>query len=175
MSTRARHEAKWTHSDATVRGRRQRNRGWVLLLLFGGVIMIATVAYMELMRFETVTYELRQCDEPLTEDSSWADVQAAGCDPVTVTEAASLLQIESSARSEPDRVEDSTWVFDAVAVNSPAHSLELRSPFAAETGVIAEPTNEVIRNELNGDASGTLWTGYVGSNGPTEYWLLLSP
>lgn len=175
MSTRARHEARWSHADATVRGRGQRNRGWVLLLGFAVIVMLATVAYLEFMRFETVTYELRQCEQPLTESSSWADVEAAGCEPLAVTGAADLLQIESSTRNAPDRVEGSTWVFDGVAVNSPAHAIELVSPVDAQSGVIAEPTNQVVRSELSPDASGTRWSGFIGSRGPTEYWLLLTP
>lgn len=175
MSTRARHEARWTHSESTVRGRGPRNRGWVLLLCFAAILLIATVAYMQLMRFETVTYELRQCEQPLTDSSSWADVEAAGCQPLAVTGSAGLLQIESSSRNAPDRVEGSTWVFDAVAVNSPAHAIELTSPVPAQSGVIAEPTNKVVRSRLSPDASGTLWTGFIGSRGPTTYWLLLTP
>lgn len=175
MGARARHEARWTHADATVRGRAQRNRGWVLLVGFAAIVMLATVAYLEFMRFETVTYQLRQCEQPLTEDSSWADVEAAGCEPLAITGDANLLQIEASSRNAPDRVEGSTWTFDEVPVNSPAHAIEMVSPIAARSGVIAEPTNEVVRSTLSPDTSGTRWSGFIGSRGPTTYWLLLTP
>lgn len=175
MSTRARHEARWTHKDSTVSGRRQGNRGWVIILGFLAIALAATVAYMEYMRFETVSYELRQCAEPLTEDSTWADVQAAACEPLSLTDGASLTLIEGSSRQQPDSAQGSTWVIDGVAVNSPAHAIEIVSPVVAESGVIAEPTNQVVRSTLSKDASGTRWTGFIGSRGPTEYWLLLTP
>lgn len=174
MTSRARHEARWTHAEATVRGT-HRNRGWVLLVGFAALVTLSTVAYMEFMRFETVSYELRQCERPLSATSSWADVEAAGCEPVTVTDDAGLTVVESATRSSPDRVEGSTWFFDEVPVNWPAHSLELVTPVAGESGVIAEPTNQVVRGELSRDTSGTRWTGFIGSRGPTEYWLLVTP
>lgn len=175
MTGRARHEARWTHADATVRGT-HRNRGWVMLLVgFAAVVTLATVAYLEFMRFETVSYELRQCDRPLSESSSWAEVEAAGCAPVTLSDAADLVVLEAATRSAPDRVDGSTWVFEEVPVNSPAHAVELVTPFAGRTAVIAEPTNRVLRDEMSSDASGTRWSGFIGSRGPTEYWLLVTP
>jgi hypothetical protein len=174
MTGRARHEARWTHAEATVRGT-HRNRGWVLLVGFAALVTLSTVAYMEFMRFETVSYELRQCERPLSESSSWADVEAAGCEPVTLTDAADLVVVEAATRSAPDRVDGSTWVFDEVPVNSPAHAVELVTPVAGQSVVIAEPTNRVVRDEMSTDASGTRWTGFIGSRGPTEYWLLVTP
>lgn len=175
MSARARHEARWTHEHATVRGRRQGNRGWVLIIAFAAVALMATVAYLEFMRFETVRYELRQCAQPLTEESSWAEVEAAGCEPLPLTGQASLTRVEGSSHHEPDSIEGSAWIFEGVPVNSPAHAIELVSPVAAEQGIIAEPTNETVRSELSPDTSGLRWSGFIGSRGPQEYWLLLTP
>lgn len=175
MSARARHEARWTHESSTVRGNRRRNRGWVVLLCFAVIVVLATVAYREFMRFETVSYELRRCEQALTEDSSWADVQAAGCEPVAIASDDSLLLQEESALKSPDRTDGSTWLFDEVPVNSPAHSFQLQTSFEARSGVVVEPTNQRIRTELSSDASGTRWTAFIGSRGPTEYWILLTP
>lgn len=173
--SRARHEAAWTHSAATVRGRRNANRGWVIGLGFLAIILVSSVVYTRYLGVSTVTYELRQCREPLTEMSSWAQVEAAGCEPLAATGDASVRVMEESSTLEADAVEGATWTFDDVPVNSPAHAVKVVTPLAGRTAVVAEPTNRRVRTELTSDAAGTRWTGHIGSRGPTEYWILLTP
>lgn len=172
--THAAHEARWTHPDAGTR-KRQRNRGWVIALGFLALVLTTTLVYREYLAVSTVTYEMRECREPLTESSSWADVEAAGCVPLTAAGDGSIIVMEEGATREAKSVEGATWTFEGVPVNSPAHGLRLRTPLAAQTAVVAEPTNQRVRTELSGDVAGTQWSGHIGSRGPTEYWILLTP
>lgn len=174
MSLRARHEAHWTHDDALVKGRRQGNRGWVLLIAFALVFGLATTAYLTLMRFETVSYQLRTCTEPLTKDSTWVEVRRADCEPVDAS-GAELELFEESDRRSPDRIEGSTYFFDEVPVNWPVPGISLRTTDPMRSIVLAEPTTQTIRRELSSDASDTRWSANVGSRGPVEYWILVTP
>ena len=176
MSTRSRHEARWTDARATASGRLPRNQWWVLPLLLVGIAVVMFVAWRIYNGVDTVTYEVRQCQQPLTEDSSWGEVQSAGCDPVDAGEMPdSMLLMRGEEPVEPDRTEGAVLAWDGWAVNSPEHSVQLRLEDAAETIVVAEPTNQRVRTGLSGDAADVRWGGFIGGRGPTEYWVLITP
>lgn len=171
---RARHEAKWSHEEARVKGRRQSNRWWIMLLGFALIVVLAALGYTRFWNFETVSYELRQCTQPLTAESSWAEVQDAACDPVPAGSNQLAVTIEREV-AEPDTVEGSTYFFEMMPVNSPAPALRAELERPARTVVVAEPENEQIRRAMSGDASGTRWSASIGSRGPTAYWVLVTP
>lgn len=175
MMARARHEALWTHQESTVKGRTQRNRPWVLILLAALIAGLAALGYTRFWNLQTVTFELRQCAQPLTEESSWADVQAAACAPVDPG-ATRLWVANEGEQIQPATVEGSTFSFENVPIHSPAPGLRADLDRPARTIVIAEPENERIRREMNQlDAAATSWSGHIGSRGPLHYWVLLTP
>ena len=174
MSTRSRHEARWTHETSTVTGRKNKNRAWVLLVLAAVVIGLATLGYVRFMGFAPVSYELRECAEPLTEEASWAQVQAAACDPAADVGATVTLMRGSEAVA-PDTVEDATLTWESWPVNSPEHAIEVDLDEPAQSVVIAEPDTERLRTALSPDASDTRWGGFIGGRGPTTYWVLITP
>lgn len=174
MSTRSRHEARWTHKAATVTGRKAHNRPWVLLVLVAAIAVLATVGYVRFMGFTTVTYEFRQCQAPLDEQSDWSTVQAAACDPAPL-DGAEIVLMRSSEAVAATRVDGSSLVWERWPLNSPEHSIEIELPGPARSVVIAEPEAERIRTELTKDASGTRWGGHIGGRGPTTYWILVTP
>ncbi|MFK5647295.1 hypothetical protein ACI3ET_12310 [Ornithinimicrobium sp. LYQ121] len=171
---RARHEASWTDEDAVVKGRVGRNRAWVLLALFAALAVLSTVTFNRFMNFQDVTYQLRSCTAPLTQESTWDEVQAAACDPVPAAGAELTLWAASHERPADATTGDS-WTFEDVPVNTAQTSMEIRLPQAARSVVLAEPDNEVVRRELRPDASDRRWTANVGGRGPTTYWVLVTP
>jgi hypothetical protein len=171
---RARHEAAWTDGDAIVKGRVGRNRAWVLVLLFVALALLSTLAFNRFMNFQDVTYQLRSCEAPLTQDSTWEEVQAAACDPAPAAGAELTLWAASHERPADATTGDS-WVFEDVPVNTAQTSMEVRLPQPARSVVLAEPDNEVVRRELSPDASDRRWTANVGGRGPTTYWVLVTP
>ncbi|ANS79922.1 hypothetical protein SGUI_2526 [Serinicoccus hydrothermalis] len=174
MSTRSRHEARWTHAEATASGRLPRNAWWMLPLLLGLALLALYGGYRVYMGIDTVTYEVRQCEESLTEQSSWDEVQAAACDPVPAAPVTMAL-MQGMDRIEPDDVSGSVLTWDAWPVNSPEHSVDLELQDPAQTVVIAEPEAQRVRVELTSDASETMWGGFIGGRGPTSYWVLITP
>ena len=174
MSTRSRHEARWTHADAKATGRLPRNAWWMLPLLAALCLVALYGGYRVYMGIATVTYEVRQCQEPLTEQSTWADVQAAACEPASA-DALTMALMRGEERVEPDGVSGSVLTWEAWAVNSPEHSVDLDLTEPAETVVIGEPEAQRVRVALTSDASDTRWGGFIGGRGPTSYWVLLTP
>ena len=153
----------------------QRNSGWTLLLIAVLIGVLVVLAYQRFMNFDTITYELRQCDAPLTAESTWSEVEDAGCEPMDAAES-SFVIYEEASRHNPDSVEGSAFVFESFPVNSILHVAELTLAESAESVVVAEPANEQMRVALRRNtADGKVWSGYVGDRGPTEYWILVTP
>ncbi|KUG58390.1 hypothetical protein AVL62_10780 [Serinicoccus chungangensis] len=175
MGTRSRHEARWTDARSTASGRLPRNQWWVLPLLLAGIALVMFVAWRVYNGVDTVTYEVRRCQEVLTEDASWSEVQAAACDPVDAVALPSVVLMRGEEPVEPDRSEGAVLAWDGWAVNSPEHSVQVRLEDPAESIVVAEPTNERVRTELTPDAADIRWGGFIGGRGPTEYWVLITP
>jgi hypothetical protein len=174
MTSRHRFEASWTHPEASVRGRVRRNRAWVLALLFALVVVLATVTWSRMMNVSDVSYELRVCEQPLTAGSTWAEVQAAGCQAAPTAGAAVTLWAASD-QQEPDVTSATAWTFHDVPVNTSATGVQVDLDAPARSVVLAEPTNERVRRELTGDVSGRRWTANVGARGPVSYWVLVTP
>lgn len=157
-----------------VHGKHQ-NSLWVPVVIVIVIGVLVALAYQRFMAFDTVTYELRHCAEPLTAESTWEQVEAAGCEPADATGATFVLWEERS-RHEPDSVAGSVFTFDSFPINSVAHSPQLTLPESAETVVVAEPTNEQLRRPMRRTSvDGLNWSGYTGARGPTEYWILVTP
>lgn len=178
MMARARHEAMWTHQESTVKGSAQRNKPWVLILLVALIAGLAALGYTRFWNLQTVTYELRQCAQPLTAESSWADVQAAACEPVEQVDlrGTQLVVTNEGEQIQPATVEGSTFSFENIPIHSPAPGLRVDLDRPVSTIVIAEPDNEQIRREMNRlDSAGTSWSAHIGSRGPLHYWVLLTP
>lgn len=171
---RNRAEAVWTDETARVKGKRNRNRFWVLFGLVALGAVIISLTWSRMMGVTDVTYELRHCQQPIAEDASWQEVQAAACDPAPI-EGLTARQVAASDEQEPSSSSGSTWTFKDVPVNSPENSFRLRLTEPATTVVLAEPGNEKIRREFTGDAEGIRWNAFVGSRGPSEYWILVTP
>lgn len=146
----------------------------MLIPLVALIAVAATTAYIRFMGFETVSYELRQCEQPLTAESSWDEVQAAGCDPADAAGTRVELYHEG-VYVEPDSVSEATYTFEGWPVNSPSHAIGVWTTDSARSIVVAEPTNEAVRDQLSSDSAGTTWSGFVGARGPTTYWVLLTP
>jgi hypothetical protein len=153
---------------------RTRSRPWVIVVIVAVIAGIVVVAYQRFMTFETITYELRTCASPVDAQSSWSDIEAAGCEP-TEHDGASVVVYEGTSRHEASSVAGAQHAFADFPLNTPAHSVEIIGSEPMGTVLIVEPTNERIRREMAGNADGTAWTGFVGARGPTEYWLLMSP
>lgn len=175
MAQRSRHEARWTHEQATVKGRGHGNRGWWALALGFAVIVVATtLAFNRYMNFQDVTFELRHCDASLTAESTWREVQAAACDPATI-EGDELTMWHGGAQSSPDATGEMSWTFEDVPVNTVLNAMEITTSGPAESVVLAEPDNEHIRRALTSDTEGTRWSANIGGRGPTTYWVLVTP
>jgi len=161
-------------SDWIVHGRKPGNP-WVIpigIILMGILIVMI---YQRFMAFDAVTYELRQCQTPLTAESTWEQVRAADCEPLDAA-GTQFVIYEGASRHDPDAVDGNKFLFDSFPINSVEHSVEMEFPFAAESVVIVEPENERVRRALSSVSSdGTRWSGYTGQRGPTHYWILLSP
>jgi hypothetical protein len=165
---RARQADEWiVHSRKT-------SQPWVIIPFLVAIGVLVVLAYQRFMAFDTVTYELRVCQSPLTAETSWSEVEAAGCEPMTDT-GASVVLYEGTSRHDPATAEGGVFSFDAFPINASSHAVEISGVPPASSVLIAEPTNERIRRAMSGDASGTSWSGFVGDRGPTEYWLLLTP
>ena len=174
MTTRNRFEAAWTHPDSSVKGRVRRNRPWILALLFVVVVAVVVVTWGRMMNISDVTYELRVCQQPLDDESTWVEVQAAGCTAAPTDGTRVTLWAEGS-QEEPDETTSTVWTFGEVPLNSPATAVQVDLSSPAASVVLAEPTTERVRRELTGDAAGARWTANVGSRGPETYWILVTP
>lgn len=175
MAQRSRHEARWTHEEATVKGRGPGNRGWWALAVGFAVIVVATtLAFDRYMNFQDVTFELRHCDSALTEESTWQEVQAAACDPATI-DGDVLTMWHEGSQSSADATAASSWTFEDVPINTVVNAMEITTAAPAESVVLAEPDNERIRRALTSDAEGTRWSGSIRDRGPTTYWVLVTP
>ena len=175
MSRRNRSEAAWTHEEAVVKGKRNRNKAWVLFGLVVAAVFVITLTWQRVMDVADVTYELRHCQEPLTAESTWQQVQAAACDPVTTTEGTTMVVVSKNYAQDPEVTTDSSWTFEKVPVNSRETSMRLKTDEPVRSVVLAEPENERIRRALSPDAAAQDWSGYVGSRGPKTYWVLVTP
>jgi hypothetical protein len=175
MAQRSRHEARWTHEEATVKGGGHGNKGWWTLALgFAAIAIVATVAFNRYMNFQDVTFELRRCQAPLTAESTWKEVQAAACDPAPLEDEVLTMWHEGS-QSPADATAESSWTFEDVPVNTVVNAMEIRTGAPARSVVLAEPENEQIRRALTSDAARTKWSANIGDRGPTTYWVLVTP
>lgn len=174
MATRHRSEAVWTAPEAVVKGRARQNRPWVLAALIIALVAVVVLTWSRTMGISDVTYELRTCAEPLDAGSSWAEVQAAGCVPAPTAGTRVTLWAEGD-QQDADVVDDTTWTFQDVPVNTAATAIEVDLSDPATSVVLVEPGNEQVRRALTKDAPGLSWTANVGARGPTAYWLLVTP
>lgn len=175
MAQRSRHEARWTHETATVKGAAGGNRGWWALALgFLVIAVVSTLAFNRYMNFQDVTFELRRCQGELTADSTWPEVQAAACDPAAI-EGDTLTMWHEGSQSAADSTTESSWTFEDVPVNTVVNAMEIVTRGPAASVVLAEPGNEQIRTALTSDAARTRWSGHIGDRGPTTYWVLVTP
>jgi hypothetical protein len=168
MRTKTRDTSEWIVNGRT------RSRPWVIVLIVAAIAAVVVLAYQRFMAFDTVTYELRACATPVSPQSSWSDIEAAGCEPVS-DDSVSVVVYEGTSRHEPSSVAGARYSFGDFPVNTTAHSVEVNGTDPMGTVLIVEPTNERIRREMAGNADGTAWTGFVGARGPTEYRILMSP
>lgn len=146
----------------------------MLIPLAAVIVVAATLGYVRFMGFETISYELRHCQETLSGDADWEQVQAAACDPQDAATTTVELVHEGGVEP-PDSTSGSVYTFEDWPVNSPSHSISVTTSEVVRTVIVVEPTNEVVRDELTSDATGTRWSGFIGSRGPTEYWVLVTP
>ena len=175
MAQRSRHEARWTHEEAIVKGRGPGNRGWWTLALgFAVIATLATVAFNRYMNFQDVTFELRRCQAPLTAGSTWQEVQAAACDPAPIEDDVLTMWHEGS-QSSADATTGSSWVFEDVPINTVVNALEITTGAPAQSVVLAEPDNEQVRRALTADSARVRWSANIGDRGPTTYWVLVTP
>lgn len=153
-----------------------RNNPWIMLIIIALIVAAIVIAYLRIMAFRTVTYEVRQCAGPLTAESTWAQIETAGCESIdAAADGATLVLFEGSSPKEAESVQGGTFTFEGFPINTPAHSFELSGVQPAETGLLVDPEAQTVRREMSGNASGSTWTGFTGGRGPTEYWILLSP
>ena len=151
------------------------NRLWVPVVIAAVIGVLVFGYYQRFMAFDTVSYELRHCSEPLTADSTWQEVEAAECEPVDAAGTTFVL-FEERSQHDPSAVTGSVFTFEDFPVNSVAHSPQLILTEPAETVVVAEPTNEQLRRPMRRTSvDGLRWSGYTGARGPTEYWILVTP
>lgn len=175
MAQRSRHEASWTHQDATVKGRGPGNRGWWALAVgFGVIVVVSSLAFDRYMNFQDVTFELRYCQAPLTAESTWQEVQAAACDPAPVDDDV-LTMWHGGDQSSADATGETSWTFEDVPVNTVVNAMQVRTSSPAQSVVLAEPDNAQIRRSLTSDSEGTRWSANIGDRGPTTYWVLVTP
>ncbi|MCA1780946.1 MAG: hypothetical protein ABR500_14075 [Dermatophilaceae bacterium] len=161
------------HDEWIVHGRKP-GQPWLIVVFFVAIGVLVVLAYQRFMAFDTVTYELRACQSPLTVESTWSEVEAAGCEPTEPGEVQVVLY-EGTSRHEPATVDRAVFSFDRFPVNSTLHSVEIDGTPPTGAVLIAEPTNETIRQSMSGNVQGTTWSGFVGDRGPTQYWLLMTP
>lgn len=175
MAQRNRAEARWTHEEATVKGGPStRNRLWAVLVLVAVAAVVITFTWRALYQIEDVTFEVQACEEPLTAQSSAAQVEAAGCAPMPVGDS-TLTLIESGSWLQPDTTGASSWTFEGVAVRTSDKAVQLDLADSAQSVVLVESDTATVRRALTGDMSGHRWTANVGYGGPTTFWLLVTP
>ena len=174
MATRSRHEARWTSPEASVKDRRG-NQGWVMLVVgFAVIAVISTLAFNRYMNFQDVTFELRRCQAPLSEEASWQDVQAAACD-VAPIQGDELTMWHEGSQTPADATSESAWTFEDVPINSVVNAMEINTSQPAESVLLVEPDNQRVRRALTSDSARTRWSGHIGDRGPTTYWVLVTP
>lgn len=152
-----------------------RDSPWVMLVIIALIGAAVVIAYVRFMAFKDVTYELRSCQQPLAADSTWEQIEAAGCEPVDELSGAHLVLYEEKSRHEPDLVEGARFTFERFPVNSVAHAVEITGTSPHGVGLLVDPEGRQIRRELSSNADGTQWSGYTGDRGPTTYWVLFTP
>ena len=151
-----------------------KNSPWAILVILALIAAVVVLAYQRFMAFDTITYQVRQCAQPLTAESTWADIEAAGCR-VGSTAGMEFRVYEGRSEHVPDSVTDDTFIFDRYPVNSVFHTADLTTTEPGQSALIVDPGNEEIRTVMNSDRSGKNWSAYVGREGPTDYWILLTP
>jgi len=153
-----------------------RNNPWVMFVIVALIIAAVVIAYIRIMGFGTVTYEVRQCQSPITAESSWTEIEAADCSAIDAArDGVTMTLFEGKSPKEVDSVRGGRFVFEGFPINTPAHSFELRGVQPAEVGLLVDPSSKTVRRELSSNASGTDWSGFTGARGPTDYWVLLAP
>lgn len=152
----------------------QPRRPWVMLVIVGLIIAAVVIAYLRFMNFQTVTYELRACTAPLTVDSTWSQIEAAGCEPIDASDV-TMVVFEERSRHDPDQIEGGAFSFEGFPMNNPAHSFEITGTPPHDAGFLVDPEGQQIRRQISSNAAGTDWSGYTGDRGPTTYWVLFTP
>lgn len=174
MAVRNRFESRWTSEDATVKGRRNRNGWWMIVLGIVGLVIVASLLYSNYQGFRTVSFQVHECEEPLEDDASWQDVEAARCR-MAETDGHELSIRIASNMIEPDEVQQHAWVFQGYAGNSPANMVWFTSADRLDSAVVVNPEDQTVRRGLSTDASRLTWTGNIGAQGPSVYWILVTP
>lgn len=173
MSSRNRFEGRWTDADAKVKGR-WTNRWWVLPLCLVLVLVPATLLYRNYQGSTTATFEIYQCVQPLSAETTWEEIEGAGCEPADAADYEVRRRI-AEARSEPDEVHEHSYVFKDYPSNSPGNAVELTAPVALESVVVVELEEQLVRRALSSDSRRQDWYGHLGGRGGHEYRLLVTP
>lgn len=171
----ARHEAKWV-DDPGERPRKRFRWGWLVLLVIPAVIVGYFVAeHNNYWSYADVSVTTLSCEEPLGDDPSWDDMEAAGCAPTAIGDQIRLLE---GGRVVSDPVADGAiWTFPdtPTAFSTLSIDVELGEPAGRMFLVNADPDPPEVGRELSGDASGTRFSSNIGQRNNTAYYVVASP
>ncbi len=146
--------------------------GWTMLVaLVIGMVALVYYPWRGDQEFRDIEFSTWSCERPIAGGASWQDYLAAGCAPSAVAAEVVMFQ-GGAAEIEPDSADDWGAAFEGVPMNSPELSMALTLREPSGQVVLALSEQGAVR-DLNGDASGTRWTGYFPPRQEASSFVLL--
>ena len=171
------HEATWTDPDEKA-GRRRFRWGWLWLLLIPlGLIFFSVGRANNYWQYDDFTVVTFSCPEPLSEDASWADMEAAGCAP-NVIPGIDVRLLEAGRPSGEVITNGATWEFHGMqsAFSTLAINVYLEEPAGRVFIVDAAASPPRVHREMtNSDEARTVFARNLGEIETLDFYVVVSP
>lgn len=172
------HEATWVDPDGTVKKKRRFGFGWLVLLLIPAALIVFTVARSnDYWQYADVTVTTLQCQQPVDEAPTWADLEAAGCAPAAI--GAQVELTDAGRHPDADPASDgTTWTFERVPTAFSTLAIDVQLPEPAGRVVIVNPETEpptVVRELSANDTASRMFAGPVGRQETSSLQVVVAP
>lgn len=172
------HEATWVDDpDAGPRKKRWRT-AWLWLLLIPVALFLLSIArFNNYWQYADYTVSTLACDQPLAQDPSWSDMEAAGCAQAAIP-GAEVVLLDGGAPAENVETDGTTWSFPNMpsAFTTMGLNVLLQESAGRVFIVDAATTPPTVHREMTAtDVNHTVFARSLGEADSTTFYAVVAP
>ncbi|QDO87501.1 hypothetical protein FNH13_03420 [Ornithinimicrobium ciconiae] len=172
------HAATWEDPDDAATTKRRFSWGWLWLLLIPAALILFSLArFNDYWQYDDWTVATLHCDEPLTADPAWSDLQAAGCEQAPIP-GAEVTLLDVGKPAQEFETDGTTWTFRNMpsAFSTMGLNVFLEEPAGRVFIVDASTTPPTVHREMTpSDVERTVFARNFGTVETTNFYVAVAP